>query len=302
MSRGHDGPRTLDVQSVLYGNDAQDIVRAAEALAHSVLLAVSDGSVSEWTLHLGDCSPEPVIDVAARAAIESSVVAAGGVLDLVEFGDNLGSAEGHNRLAARGEADTMLILNPDAQVAPDTIGELFDSMVPGVAVAEARQVPFEHPKDYSRGTGETSWASTACALTPRSVFTAIGGFDSATFFLYCDDVDYSWRARIAGHRVLYVPSATVYHDKRLTPTADWPASAAEIYYSAEAALLLAHKYSRPDIVRGLVERYAKDSEPAVRRALGEYRSREAAGTLPTPIDPAHKVAQFTKGNYAVHRF
>lgn len=298
----HDVARSLDVQSVLYGNHPLDIVRAAEALAHSVRLAVADGAISAWSLHLGDCSPEPALDADALERIGELVGGAGGTLDHVVFGENLGSAEGHNRLAARGEGELLLILNPDAQVSPDTIGELAEALTGEVALAEARQVPFEHPKEYSRDTGDTSWASTACALTEREVFSALGGFDSSTFFLYCDDVDYSWRVRLAGRRVVYVPAATVFHDKRLTSTGDWPASAAEVYYSAEAALLLAYKYSRPDILSGLVDRYAKDREPAVRKALGEYRARAAAGTLPPPIDAAHRVAQFTKGNYAVHRF
>jgi GT2 family glycosyltransferase len=38
----------------------------------------------------------------------------------------------------------------------------------------------------------------------------IGGFDSG-IFLYLDDADVAWRARMAGWRALYAPEAVVWH-------------------------------------------------------------------------------------------
>ena len=294
--------RSLAVQSVLYGNPADDIVRAGLALANSVKWARADGFVSEWALHLGDCSPEPVFDHASIGPLREAVEGHGGVLEYTVFGDNLGSAAGHNALAAQSRSDLVLILNPDAQVAPDAISVLAARVSGTIGVAEARQVPLEHPKDFRKYDGDTSWASTACALTTRKAFDEVGGFDSETFFLYCDDVDYSWRLRLAGYRVVYEPAAAVFHDKRLTLSGDWPASAAEIYYSAEAAILLAYKYSRADLVRSIVAQYRTEGSEPVMRAVSEYESRLADGRLPTPLDPQHKVGQFIKGNYAVHRF
>src|SRR3954454_20430785 len=43
----------------------------------------------------------------------------------------------------------------------------------------------------------------------------IGGFDRG-FFLYLDDADVGWRARMAGWRALYVPEAVVWHDHSAT--------------------------------------------------------------------------------------
>lgn len=297
-------PRVLSVQSVLYGNEPQDIVRAAEALAHSVGLARADGFIGDWTYHIGDCSPEPALAEAHLGAIARVVEATRGSFRSEVFGANLGSAAGHNRLAASGGGEIMLILNPDAQVAPDTISELTRVLDRDgtVGIAEARQVPLEHPKDFEAYTGDTSWASTACALTRRDVFVEIGGFDNDTFFLYCDDVDYSWRVRLAGRRVVYVPSAAVHHDKRLTVTGDWPASNAERYYSAEAALLLAHKYSRPDLVEAMTKALSRSSDDLEREAVAAYRARKAEGRLPVALDRDHRVAQFEGGNYARHRF
>jgi GT2 family glycosyltransferase len=52
--------------------------------------------------------------------------------------------------------------------------------------------------------------SGASMIVPRSVFLSLGGFDP-DFFAYFEDVDYCWRAWLAGFRVLYVPSSIMYH-------------------------------------------------------------------------------------------
>ena len=294
-------PRSLVVQSVLYGNPADDIRRAVAATVAAVTRAVDRGLVDRWEIRLGDCSPEAVLDADAVNAIGQLVGDAGGTVSVTVFGANLGSAAGHNALAAESDTDLLLILNPDAIVSPFAIERLLRRVDGDVGMVEARQVPIEHPKDYTAATGDTPWASTACAVTTRAVFDEVGGFDSATFFLYCDDVDYSWRVRLAGRRVIYAPEATVFHDKRLLPDGGWPAGDAEVYYSAEAALLLAHKYSHPEIVAKLRTAFKKDGE-LQRKALAEFDRRAAEGRLPAPIDAKHRVATFIRGNYAKHRF
>lgn len=295
-------PCSLAVQSVLYGNSGGDVIRAARAIAHSVRLAAAEGLVSSWVYRLGDCSPVAAIGDEERDTIRNIVAESGGTVDYVYFAANLGSARGHNTLAGRGQEDLMLILNPDAIVAADTVSVLAGAMQEGIGVAEARQVPIEHPKHYDAVTGDTSWASTACAMTRRTVFDLAGGFDPDTFFLYCDDVDYSWRVKLAGFRVVFTPAATVFHDKRLSVEGAWLASSAEKYYSAEAALLLPMKYSRPDIVKKVRRSLERSSDREARRALDAVDQRIAEGLVPTPLDANHKVAQFVGPNYAEHRF
>jgi hypothetical protein len=48
------------------------------------------------------------------------------------------------------------------------------------------------------------------ALYRRAMLDQIGLFDER-FFAYLEDVDIAWRARLAGWRCLYVPTARVYH-------------------------------------------------------------------------------------------
>jgi GT2 family glycosyltransferase len=50
----------------------------------------------------------------------------------------------------------------------------------------------------------------AAPLCRRAVMEELGGYDER-FFLYYEDVDLSWRARLAGYRALVVPGARVVH-------------------------------------------------------------------------------------------
>ncbi len=294
--------RTLTVQSILYENDRESIVRAAEATANSAKIAISAGSIAGWALVLGDCGAVATLDEQAIERIKAVVEMSEGTFIHEVFGQNLGHGGGHNRLAPLTESELLLFLNPDAVLAPNTIQSLVEVMTEAVGVVDGRQLPLEHPKDFDQATGETSWASGACSLTSRRAFEAVSGFDHETFFLYCDDVDYSWRLKLAGFDVRHEPSARVFHDKRLEVTGDIIASSAEVYYSAEAGLLLAHKYSQFDIVAAILAAFHDSSEEHLLRAAGEFERRRSAGSLPASLDPDHAVGQFINGNYAVHRY
>ena len=130
----------------------------------------------------------------------------------------------------------------------------------------------------------------------------VDGFDSATFFLYCDDVDFSWRIRLAGYKVIHQPAAVIFHDKRIGEKGNWQAGAAEAYYSAEAGLLLPYKYSRDDLVKKRMLYFKASGEPHLLKAAANFEERSAAGKLPRQIDGDHRVGQFVGNNYAVHRF
>lgn len=293
---------TLTVQSVLFHNEPAAIERAARAIAVAAQHYLGATDTTDWSYRVGDCSAQPVLNAPAQKRVRALIEKAGGTFHYEFFAANLGSAEGHNRLAALGNETRLVILNPDAVLAPDTLGALALALEgERVGSVEARQVPLEHPKQYDPVSFETGWSSTACLMTTRAAFSAVGGFDSKNFFLYCDDVDYSWMLRLAGYRVLYAPWATLFHDKRLTVTGQWIASEAEHYYSALAAMVLAHKYGHPRRARQLERAFTRGNSLQV-RAAAEFRRRRESGDLGLPISGGRKVAQFRKGLYAEHRF
>jgi GT2 family glycosyltransferase len=58
--------------------------------------------------------------------------------------------------------------------------------------------------------GEVFGPCAAAAVYRRTMLEELGGFDE-DFFLIYEDADLSMRARLRGHRCLYVPEALVYH-------------------------------------------------------------------------------------------
>lgn len=70
--------------------------------------------------------------------------------------------------------------------------------------------PHEYDQGQHDGVREVLSVSTAGALIRRSVFEELGGFDS-NLALFRDDVDFGWRAHVAGHSVIAVTAAVAFH-------------------------------------------------------------------------------------------
>jgi GT2 family glycosyltransferase len=128
---------------------------------------------------------------------------------------NIGFGAGQNALmneALENHADLYIAANPDGRFHPDAIEELIRMLAAHEdrALIEAMQFPDEHPKEFNPETFDTPWVSGACLAVPRVVYENIGGFDDA-FFMYCEDVDFSWRARAAGFATKVCPRSLFYH-------------------------------------------------------------------------------------------
>ena len=156
---------------------------------------------------------------------------------------NNGFARGMNLLAGQSDADYLFILNPDTRLDPGCLERLVDRAEsdPSIAICESRQAPREHPKTVDTETGETSWCAGAAALIRRSAFEEVGRFDERLFFMYCEDVDLSWKLWIQGWKCVYVRDSVVNHDsppgKRRTR---------ENYFSFRNSLFLYHRFRRED--------------------------------------------------------
>lgn len=293
---------SVRVQSVVYRLTPDAMERTLTYLDNAARLALREGATREIMVAYGDCSPEPTIDEAILKSWQSQFKNLR-TIEYTFFGANLGSAAGHNRLLEGADSDLVMILNPDVLASPTLFIELNHALSrPGVGLAEAKQIPIEHPKDYDPETGETSWASTACAIGPLQVFREINGFDSKSFFLYGDDVDFSWRVRLAGYKVIHQSSAVIFHDKRLSHEGRWISSPAERYYSAEATLLLTYKWSRTDMTESYLRIFNSRKDPVQEQVAAAFEKRRQEGRLPMQLDPEHKIGQFIDGAYAQHRF
>jgi GT2 family glycosyltransferase len=54
------------------------------------------------------------------------------------------------------------------------------------------------------------WASGACMVVRSSVWRELGGLDEG-FFAHMEEIDFCWRAQLAGHQVWAVPQSHVFH-------------------------------------------------------------------------------------------
>jgi len=298
-----DSQRVLRVQTVLFRSELEQLWRLLRGLRAAARAALDANVVGEVQWALGDSGPGPSI---AQEDAHSMMEQAQGSLSAVtyEFFDaNLGSSGGQNRLAANHACDLLLVLNPDTYPSPTALVELVRGLDDqSVGIVEARQIPLEHPREYDLVSGETSWASGFCMLIRRQLFDKLGGFDHQHFLLHCDDVDLSWRARKTGYGVVVAAHAGVFHDKRPSPGAPWPAPDHEIYHSALGRLMLARRWSRPDIVEETIRSIEDGASEIQLSALNTFRSRVAAGQAPAPEPDPAGVAQFIDGEYAAHRF
>jgi GT2 family glycosyltransferase len=161
---------------------------------------------------------------------------------LLDFLDNPGFGEGNNRGARVATGDYLLLLNPDATIDGAGLGTLVDALasdshagiaVPKVLLASeptiinsagllVNQIGYGWDRGYlewDHGQHDTSGpvlAGSGCALLVRAeVFSALDGFD-ASYFLYYEDLDLCWRSWIAGHAVMYVPTAVVRHATKIS--------------------------------------------------------------------------------------
>ena len=160
---------------------------------------------------------------------------------LIENGANLGFCRGNNmgfRHVLEKGFDYVLLLNSDTKVLPGLLTELVDVMQsdPRIGIAGAKNILMENP-DYTWGKyGQVTWGpmlvttigrfakDTREGLPPKDVdwvicngcmvsreaLLKVGGFDE-NFWQCNEDVDWSYRARAAGYRVVYVDRAAILH-------------------------------------------------------------------------------------------
>ncbi len=147
---------------------------------------------------------------------------------------NSGYTGGANAGArAAAPAEWLLFLNPDAVAAPDCVELLLAAaddrtavlgaqvLLPGGELVNAGDNPlhltglswagrFMQPREHGPAR-DAAVVSGAALMVRRSVWEQLGGL-TERFFLYLDDVDLAWRARLLGWGVRYVPAATVRHE------------------------------------------------------------------------------------------
>ena len=165
-------------------------------------------------------------------------------IKLEKSSSNLGFSGGNNHWFEKlidSEYDYFFLLNQDSEIRSDCISKLvaMADKNPQAGLVEAIQEPKEHPKCYDPETFETSWCSGGGVLIRRTALKEIGFFDH-NFFLYCEDVDLSWRMWNANWKCLVCREAMYTH---ITEEADEDKDQSiRFFYSFRNGLLMHYKY------------------------------------------------------------
>lgn len=159
------------------------------------------------------------------------------VLRVEHLTSNLGFAKANNLGAHLARGKWLALLNSDAFPKADWLEKILDAAHrrPAFTFFSSRQIQFNQPNILD-GSGDEyhisglAWrryynypaqiyglkeeevfsACGAAAIYDRDEFLRVGGFDES-YFSYFEDVDLSFRLRLAGGRCLYVPEAEVDH-------------------------------------------------------------------------------------------
>ncbi len=187
-----------------------------QTLAADEVIVVDNGSTDGTTAHVRERWPWVTV---------------------VPLPSNSGFAAATNRGIERASGDVVVLVNNDIELHPEFLRELVAGLEadPGAASAAATMLRMDDRGvidaagdtlrwsgvALQRGQGERDRGQydapgrvfSACAGAAayrRSAFDELGLFDES-FFAYLEDVDWGFRAQLAGRACVYVPTAVAYH-------------------------------------------------------------------------------------------
>ncbi|WP_343206286.1 glycosyltransferase family 2 protein [Arthrobacter zhaoguopingii] len=305
---------------VVAHNGARYLSTTLEALAGQTrpvdfCVGVDTGSTddSASTLQLGLPVGAPVVGSPARAGFGAAVRTA-----VAQISPRKAAAEGSEN------QDWLWLLHDDSAPGPTALEELLLAVerAPSVTVAGTKQVHWDNPRELlDVGLSISRWAerltlidvdehdqgqydarsdifavNSAGMLIRRDVWDALGGFDPALPGVG-DDIDFCWRNRLAGHRVVVVPAAVVYHasSRGTGPVGSRAARRAEVFLRLKHAPLWQVPFLAVGAVLGgfgrlLLGLLAKD--PA--HGTGQLLASLAAALRPVVLARSRRSARRTR--------
>ncbi len=168
---------------------------------------------------------------------------------IIANAENLGFAEGCNKIAAQAESEFVLFLNPDSIAEQDELEKSLDEIVEKTDVGvlgvklfdengDLQRSSFRFPtvfnsmveklgfyrllsenqkRDYLLGdffdhqsSREVDWLYGAFMLTRCEAFEKAGGIPE-DYFLFAEDLDFCYRIKQAGYKVWYSAEAEIVH-------------------------------------------------------------------------------------------
>ena len=164
---------------------------------------------------------------------------------VLPLGDNFGFTGGYNRAMKEIGSEYAVLLNSDVEVTEGWLTPLVDWMdshpdccaagpkilswsdrgsfeYAGAAggLIDAFGYPFcrgrvpgrtesDHGQ-YDAAPADVFWVSGACMMVRMDAWRELGGLDDR-FFAHMEEIDFCWRAQLAGYRISAIPQSSVYH-------------------------------------------------------------------------------------------
>ena len=202
-----------------------------------------------------------VVDNASTDGTVAHVRSAYPWVRLIEAGSNIGFVAANNLALRQATGNFVLLLNPDAELAPGALDVLIDFLyqTPKAGTVAPKLLNSDGTLQYSTfvmpSVGTIAWeyflrdlvhpnhqragryvaadydverqvdgVLGACFLVRKAAIEDIGMFDPR-FFMYCEEVDWQERLRRAGWQVWYTPQAEAVHhggqSAKLAPVASF---------------------------------------------------------------------------------
>jgi GT2 family glycosyltransferase len=188
----------------------------ADACQHVEVILVDNGSIDDSVEWARNNHPE---------------------IGIIRHPTNLGFSAGYNAAVPGSSGEILVFLNNDTVVERGWLTPLVDRLREDsrTGIATSKIVFFGKSTINAAGGQLKLWtgpgelgygrpggwfddrrdvvpffASGASMAIPRWLFTQLGGFEKG-IFAYGEDVDLSWRARLRGYKIAYVPESIVQH-------------------------------------------------------------------------------------------
>ena len=157
---------------------------------------------------------------------------------------NGGFATGYNEALRQVEADYYILLNSDIEVTEHWISPIIDLMERDTTIGACQpKIRSWHERtkfEYAGAAGgfidkygypfcrgriffeleedrgqyddvcEVFWATGAAMFVRAKLYHEMGGLDD-DFFAHMEEIDFCWRIKAAGHKVMYCPQSVIYH-------------------------------------------------------------------------------------------
>lgn len=181
------------------------------------------------------------------------------LIKLIKSEKNIGFGAGVNLGVRYATGKYLVILNPDTKVKENAIEKLIEPLkrnsqlitIPKVLIYDGSKIntcgitAHFTGLSFTRGLGQNpdrfgkskyiNGLSGVCFAISRDNFNKMGGFNEK-LFLYMEDAEFSWKAKIAGLKILYVSEVVIYHDYTLKVKPE------KLYHLEKGRYLIIRKY------------------------------------------------------------